>query len=631
MSYFLIGIDFGTTYSGAAWIWSGRPDEIQVVKHWNGVGVRRTSGKVPTKILYKENTIKWGFDIPPEEKPLQWFKLLLLREEEPKHPYMDDKIKDYRLIKDARQELKRLNKSAEDVVADYLRLLWHHVLEEIKRVAGKSVVESHPFRVVLTFPAIWPVYAQSRIRQAATIAGILDDRNSGETRLNLCAEPEAAALAVMEDFQGTPVDSGDIFVVCDVGGGTADLITYQLQDAGSWKIAECALGAGKLCGGIFVDEAFEQKMTEWMTPRKWRRYDEVEKQQWKDENWETTLKRNFVGADQELQLVLPLEMSVNNHVRFRNPFKRGANRAKPKIRNHRLLLQRQDLASIFDVCVDKIVALVQDQIKKTRETRRVSPKAVFLVGGFGQSRYLYSRLRDETGIEIRVPAEDKAWTAVCRGALMRASIIHANEGGGGIMRAAQISSRMMRASYGIEIIEPFDSRRHQVRDREYVPSVGGDCAMHQMHWYIRVNENISDQTIIKLDWSKNIQTPLRGNRFTINLWRCDRDVPPDRREDDVVEEGVINCTVDTPFEQLPRYTNPRGEEWRHLDFQVEMKPQGTMLQFAVFYNGTRQRALHVNPPFATTRDEVVPAPHYDPPLPLLLHHRTGIVRPMSTL
>lgn len=136
-------------YSGAAWTWSGRPDDIQVVKHWNGVGIGRTSGKVPTKILYKENTIKWGFDIPPEEKPLQWFKLLLLREEEPKHPYMDDKIKDYRLIKDARQELKRLNKSAEDVVADYLRLLWRHVLEEIKRVAGSSVVESHPFWVVL--------------------------------------------------------------------------------------------------------------------------------------------------------------------------------------------------------------------------------------------------------------------------------------------------------------------------------------------------------------------------------------------------------------------------------------------------------------------------------------------------
>lgn len=156
------------------------------------------------------------------------------------------------------------------------------------------------------------------------------------------------------------------------------MITYQLQDVDSWKIAECAPGAGKLCGGIFVDEAFEQKMSEWMTLRKWKRYDEVEKRQWKDDNWEKTLKRNFVGEDQELQLVLPLEMSVNNHVRFSNPFKRGANRAKPKTRNHRLLLQRQDLASIFDVCVDKIVALVQDQIKKTRETRKVLPKVRFL-------------------------------------------------------------------------------------------------------------------------------------------------------------------------------------------------------------------------------------------------------------
>jgi len=151
------------------------------------------------------------------------------------------------------------------------------------------------------------------------------------------------------------------------------LISYEIQDADSWKIAECAPGAGKLCGAIFIDEEFDKKMSEWMTPKKWKKYAETQKRQWKDEYWEQALKRNFTGADQELQLTLPVELRVNDNIRFGNPFSRSERRAKP-IKNHRLQLQRDDIASVFDVCVDQIVALVQDQIKRTRENKGVLPK-----------------------------------------------------------------------------------------------------------------------------------------------------------------------------------------------------------------------------------------------------------------
>ncbi len=170
-----------------------------------------------------------------------------------------------------------------------------------------------------------------------------------------------------------------MFVVCDVGGGTADMITYELQDTDSWKIAECAPGAGKLCGAIFVDEAFDQKMSEWMTPKKWKKYPQPQKRQWKDDYWEHGLKRKFVGADQELQLILPVELRVNDNIRFSNPFSRAAGKPKPRIRSHRMQLQRQDLASIFDICVDQIVDLLQGQIKRTRENRGVLPKVSYKI------------------------------------------------------------------------------------------------------------------------------------------------------------------------------------------------------------------------------------------------------------
>lgn len=150
--------------------------------------------------------IKWGFDIPADQKPLQWFKLLLLRPEDMKQPLVDDNIRNSSYITETREMLKLLNKTPQDVVADYLRLLWQHIIKDIKRSHGDARVDRVPFRVVLTFPAVWPLYAQSFLKQAATLAGIKDLRPGGETKFDLCPEPEAAALAVMDDFGGHPVE-----------------------------------------------------------------------------------------------------------------------------------------------------------------------------------------------------------------------------------------------------------------------------------------------------------------------------------------------------------------------------------------------------------------------------------------
>lgn len=179
-----------------------------MVSDWDGIEGQKTNVKVPTKILYKGDQIKWGFNIPPEEKPLQWFKLLLLRDQDMVPPYMDAGVRNSVYLKEAREMLTKLKKSAEEVVADYLGLLWKHLLKAIRTSLGQASIDGQPFRVVITFPAIWPLYAQSRMRQAAYTAGIMDQRHGGETELSLCPEPEAAAIAVMDDFDGHPVEVG---------------------------------------------------------------------------------------------------------------------------------------------------------------------------------------------------------------------------------------------------------------------------------------------------------------------------------------------------------------------------------------------------------------------------------------
>jgi hypothetical protein len=106
---------------------------------------------VPTKILYTSSGVKWGYEILPEEKPLQWFKLLLL---EPKD--LPPNVHDSHHMKEARSRLQSARKEASTVVGDYLRQLWKYTISEMIKEKGASAVDGQPFRVVITIPAIWP-------------------------------------------------------------------------------------------------------------------------------------------------------------------------------------------------------------------------------------------------------------------------------------------------------------------------------------------------------------------------------------------------------------------------------------------------------------------------------------------
>lgn len=163
---------------------------VNVVTQWPG----ETSVKVPSEIAYKDGVVHWGFTIPPDVERLQWFKLLLLKENE-----RFAKVQGSKQLKAARQLLEKLSKSAVDVVADYLGRLWECALVDIRKQEGSSM-DGMPFRIVLTVPANWPLEARDEMRKAAQKAGLLDRRMGAlETKLEFVGEPEAAALAAFFD------------------------------------------------------------------------------------------------------------------------------------------------------------------------------------------------------------------------------------------------------------------------------------------------------------------------------------------------------------------------------------------------------------------------------------------------
>jgi hypothetical protein len=114
---------------------------------------------------------------------------------------MTQDVKTCDKIQEAKAALKKAGKQPQEVVKDYLSLIWEYTKESMCRELTQAVVDSLPFRVVLTFPATWGKVpkASELLYQAAKQAGILARRDCGSTELNTVHEPEAAAFATLKD------------------------------------------------------------------------------------------------------------------------------------------------------------------------------------------------------------------------------------------------------------------------------------------------------------------------------------------------------------------------------------------------------------------------------------------------
>ena len=166
---------------------------------------------MPTQLEYGsvDANTKWGYSIPPSKQVIQWFKLLLLNGSD----IPEDIVKSSQ-FKNAVKQQESLGISRIDLVAMFLRGLWDHALAAITRSLGKTKVDTSKLHIVLTIPAIWPHYIQNRMKAAAQRAGLLNDREAGKTTLDFLAEPEAAALAVMNGFQPRPDINVSYFYPC---------------------------------------------------------------------------------------------------------------------------------------------------------------------------------------------------------------------------------------------------------------------------------------------------------------------------------------------------------------------------------------------------------------------------------
>ena len=430
---------------------------------WSFVFADSFDTKSLQKALGKNaKAVRYGFEISQDEERFRCMKLFLDPAQE---------LPSYVPRSEIRAQLAKSEKEATEVVADYLREIYKHTQFELIKRYGELFLETTSIQWILTVPAVWSDAAKDATLTAAKQAGMGPD-------LKLISEPEAAAVYTLQAVQPQGLLPNDNFVVCDAGGGTVDLISYEIKQLRPLRIEESAEGTGACCGAAMLNIKFEELIRAKMGDEDFQQLCREQSRAWLEawKYFEEFVKRNYN----------PLKPKSYNV-----PLPGVADNDDAGIFQGYLTISADEVKSIFNPIIMQVIGLVENQMTHLRSKGK-TVTGVILVGGFGQSRCLYEALRLrftgkhsasaqklETGhVEhnprFEVQQAANAWTAVVRGAVLR-----------GLEGEEIVISRQSRRHYGISTRKPFDPSVHPDSCAVYDDLKEQWMATDRMKWFIR--------------------------------------------------------------------------------------------------------------------------------------------------
>ncbi|KAI8626325.1 hypothetical protein F5Y19DRAFT_488376 [Xylariaceae sp. FL1651] len=573
----VIGIDFGTTFTGVAYGYTKEGSqslaaEPQSITLWPATqhgGADYDVVKVESKIAYTARGINaWGRDASDDPKHISWFKLLLLDEDD-----LQTHLKDSDHINIARGLVETAGKDPVTVISNYLSKIWNHVLEDIARAEGQYFVDSRPFHIVITVPAIWQDRERQRMFRAVSQAGILDKRpGCADTTHAFISEPEAAALTAIDGHRKYDIlKPGQTFVVADLGGGTVDLVSFRVKTT-KLQLEEVVEGEGGLCGATFLDQAFLTCIQEKLSKEKlankslksWYQLHDLERKRILDIVWEKEIKRQYYPG--QPGIIIDLGAQGNK---------------RPKLK-----LEPDELNDIFDSVFEQISKLIKSQIDAILSVTCNMPEFIVLCGGFGRCEYIYRKLQTQYKghTEILYERNDRPWTAVARGAVL--SSVQNQQ------KQVKIHSRVSRYSYGWAKMEDFDHRIHHPEDLDTDELTGRCIARGQMEWIVLRGESVEAQKPRVYEYERFFEVHELGIiSFSEPIYRSSNRDPPERLAENEAKEEIQDSSdergnfqkhviidMKTPI-SVQRLPKKGGKEFPHrvLSYRVEVNISGASL------------------------------------------------------
>ncbi|CAB4408730.1 unnamed protein product [Rhizophagus irregularis] len=441
----VISIDFGTTYSGFAYAHKVNTEIITNDTWPDQIGPLKTNTVLQYDKNFK-NVEEWGFPALAKKpkkskgksknqnasKPIEHFKLHLGNMPDNEKPVMPKGI-NYR-----------------KAIVDYLKCMGKLIKETIG-TRWPNVKFMDQVLIILTVPAGFSDQAKAIMRECIYEAGLINIKSS--ERLQFTTEPEAAAVYCMKVLKEHILDIvGTNFLIVDCGGGTVDLTTRQLLE--NDKLGEKTIRACGFCGGVYVDKSFLAFIGGKIGPSvltllQENHYGQL---QYMVQEFCKKVKLLFTGNKEEYK---SFELDLEDVCPIIKQYVTGDKLEQLEEDEWIIELKFEDVKRMFDPVINKIIKLIREQLNNSGTI-----SAMFLVGGFSESKYLQKRIREEFSSKVKnsnisVPSQPVA--AIVRGAL---------EYG---LNMKKIKSRRLPLSYGIELAplwKPGDPpERRQTHDR----------------------------------------------------------------------------------------------------------------------------------------------------------------------
>ncbi|CAG8452196.1 16940_t:CDS:2, partial [Acaulospora colombiana] len=397
-------------------------DEITTNIDWPEYGGRF---KTPTALKYDDNLEleNWGYPALTErptrrsrnnsKKPVELFKLHLgdTENKPPLPPKLDYKtaITDY---------LREMAKSLKET----LKIRWPLLDFFTHFPCLRHYFTKQKFQI----PAEFDAAAMATMRECAFKAGLINKRDS--PNLLITTEPEAAAVHCMKALK-----EHDLGVGVDCGGGTVDLTTRKLL-AGN-KLSEITERKGDFCGGSYVDREFIKFIGRKVgnTAIEIVKENHYGQLQYMVQEFCRRVKIPFNGNRRDFREV---ELDLEDVCPVLQQYVKGKNREDMEDAEWVVKLEFEDVKGMFDPVVGKIIRLIDEQLKNSSENCSV----MFLVGGFSESRYLQSRIREEFGEIVRnIPVPPSPVAAIVKGAVQFG------------LKQEVIVDRVLKWTYGTQI------------------------------------------------------------------------------------------------------------------------------------------------------------------------------------
>ncbi|KAG8829562.1 hypothetical protein FRC17_006388 [Serendipita sp. 399] len=456
------------------------------------------------------------------------------------------------------------------VYSDFLKYLFDYTERFFvnNTPGGRNVWDRlrNKIAIVLATPNGWDTSQQIFMRDAVVAAGIVG-KDQADERVDYITEGEASVHYALAHSQSKSwLRKGVIFAVTDAGGSTVDSTLYQCkEDTPKLVLEEVRASECVQAGGVFIDRAARNMLVDKLTGSK---YSDEESIDIMVDEFEKKTKRIFDGT--QLSSVLHFGRSSDNDRQY-------------SITRGRLSLNKAEVKRIFDPTVLRIIVSCRILLGSYKAQHPL------LVGGFGESHYLQSRMKEEfenSGIGV-VTVEEPSKKAAAEGAAIW-------------FLKQLVTGRAVRYTLGANVRQGFDPVAHpHHRERgflAYVCSDGNKRVDGIFDIWVERNQILRGNFQKVFEYSRMYDyLPNDLGAFTMGIlvWEgAKKPVWCETILGELVPEARYLCKLTGDLSRLRSSLSKRngigGRPYWMINFQVLVSFGGTKLQARMqWYEGTR--------------------------------------------